>query len=218
MRLTSRYDIPLEENPGNACALCCYTMVSHYFFPEKYTFEDIGKIADWRKGYVVWEFPFMEWFLEKGGTVAFWDDIDYRMWSDKGFNALKSSMPEAECAYFEKNTYDLDALRDVIGKVLRNNNVQYNYRKPCFNDLQSNIADGKVCCVVLNNNALEKRDGLELHQVLVLDITDEHVIFHNPLGQGKAQAAQKETIEHFRYAWLEATASPGLCVYEMKED
>ena len=33
------------------------------------TFEQLGKVADWHPGYVVWEAPAFVWLMERGGNI-----------------------------------------------------------------------------------------------------------------------------------------------------
>lgn len=50
--------VPYHDNPGNACALACYTMVTQYLLPDvDITFEQLGQLSDWQPVYVVWETP-----------------------------------------------------------------------------------------------------------------------------------------------------------------
>lgn len=50
---------PYQPNPGNACALACYTMIAQYLLPKEHiTFEQLGVIGNWRKGYVINEVVF----------------------------------------------------------------------------------------------------------------------------------------------------------------
>jgi len=43
--------VPNHSNPGNACALACYTMIAQYLLPGRnITFKQLAKITDWKKG------------------------------------------------------------------------------------------------------------------------------------------------------------------------
>lgn len=216
MSLRSPLNIPFVQNPGNACALSCLTMVASYFFPDRYSFEDIGRVAKYQKGYVVWEFPFFRWFLEKGGHISFWDDIDYHTWIESGFEGLANILPQKEFSYFQKVTFDPNALTLDIRETIQHKNFSFLKHKPCLNDLKKQMHKGALCSVVLNGNALIKRDGLELHQVLVLDITNTEIIFHNPFSGPFAQAAQKESIDFFCKAWLTATECPAMTAFSLE--
>ncbi|MDD9912522.1 MAG: hypothetical protein OXR68_03475 [Alphaproteobacteria bacterium] len=191
-------------------------MVAHYFFPKRYNFEDIGKISRWKKGYVVWEFPFWRWFLAQGGQITFWDDIDYRLWVQSGFGALESVMPKSEYEYFKKNTYQPDLLTNDMQAVLEHDAAQYHFAKPTWDDLLKGHETGGLCSVVLNYAPFDREDGVKLHAVVILDINDVEVIIHNPLGKERVQARQKIGLKEFKHAWLEATETPSLCVYKMR--
>ena len=71
-------DVHYHHNPGNACALACYTMAAQYLQPnENITFEKLGKIADWHPGYVVWGFRAWKWMMDCGLFMINYDIIDY---------------------------------------------------------------------------------------------------------------------------------------------
>lgn len=73
-------DIPYHDNPNNACALACYTMVAKFLLPEEnVTFEELGIISDWKSGYVVWAFNAWNYLLGKNISITDYDSYDYRL-------------------------------------------------------------------------------------------------------------------------------------------
>ena len=82
--------VPYHGNPGNACALACYTMVAQYLLPDMHiTFEQLAKLADWKEGYVVWGFPAWKWLMDQGLYVVDYDVIDYEAWAKDGVSGLR---------------------------------------------------------------------------------------------------------------------------------
>lgn len=178
-------------------------MVASYFFEDAPDFEAMGSICRWKKGYVVWEFPFFLWFSAQGGKVEFWDTLDYALWLEQGFEALKDSLGEGEYAYYVTNSHDLNALRQDIAACLEGD-VIFHHQKPSLEILREQIAQGRLCTVVLDHAAIEGKGGeVVMHQMLVLDLTETDVICHNPLSS-QGRAAHKIPIDRFTYAWLEA--------------
>lgn len=96
-------NVPYHDNPGNACALACYIMIAQYLLPgEDISFEQLGRIANWKKGYVVWGFPVWKWLMDKGMYMTDYDVINYEAWAKKGLAGLKRSVPEKEFNYYQK--------------------------------------------------------------------------------------------------------------------
>ena len=203
-------NIPYISNPGKACALACYTMTAKYFFPET-TFEQIAKISDWEPGYVIWPFKFWLWIMDKGIKVTDYDLIDLQKWADEGMVGLKKSISEKELDYYQKNTKNLESYSADIKKVLAHPNFIYNRKRPLFEDLENAFQKGAVCEVVLNDAILDGANGFSMHRVVVLDITKDNVIFHDPRKK-VPHPARKESKGLFEKSWLSLT-EPELCIY-----
>ncbi len=206
-------DIPFEKNRGKACALSCYTMTARYFFPEV-TFEEMAKISDWKKGYVIWGFKFWLWIMDKGIKITEYDLIDLEKWAEEGIESLKDDISKEEYDFLVKHTWQIDSYSDDIKKVLAHPNFIFKRQRPTWNDLQEAFDRGAVCEVVLDPVTLDKKNGIiELHRVVVLDIKNNKITFHDP-RTNKPRPARVESIELFKKAWLEALVEPELCVYE----
>lgn len=205
--------IPFVQNPGNACALACYTMTAKYFFPET-TFEEIAEISDWQPGYIVWAFKFWLWIMDKGIKIEDFDPLNLRLWADEGLDGLRKSASKEEFDFYLKNTKDIDVLAEDIQKVLQHKNFIHHQGKPSFEDLVNAQAENAVCEVVLNSNLLNGKNGLGLHRVVMLDIDGTTITFHDP-SKTNPRPARQESIELFKQAWL-SLSEPELCVYRRK--
>ena len=203
-------NIPYVSNPGKGCALACYTMTAKYFFPEM-TFEQIAKISNWKPGYVIWAFKFWLWIMNKGIKITDYDLIDLQKWTNDGIEGLKKSITETEFNYFLNNTKNLESYSIDIQKVLNHPNFIYHRNQPVFEYLESAFQKGAVCEVVLNSNILDGRNGFSMHRIVILDITKDDVIFHDP-RKIIPRPEKKESKELFKKAWLSLT-EPELCIY-----
>ena len=206
-------DIPYVPNTGNSCALSCYTMAAKYFFPET-SFEDLAKVTRHVPKYVIWEMPFWNWIMDRGITVTSYSTIDYGLWAEEGTDGLKKMVGEKEFEYYQANTYDLESYTEDISENLANPLFVHMDRNPTWGDLLAEFAQGAVCNIVLNFKALDREDGFALHQVVVLDITDEYIEFHDPRTHSTPRPNRRESYDHFRYAWLETVDNPSLCTYK----
>lgn len=209
-------EVPYHNNPsGTACALACYTMAAQYLLPEHdITFEQLGEIADQREGYAVWGFPVWQWLMNKGVYIIDYDVIDYDAWAKRGFESLKENLPENEFAFLEKATYDVDTVGKQIKLAFDHPNFTYVRKKTTWDDVIAEFNKPGICDLTLNSRALNKRDGFVLHRVMLIDITDNEVIFHDPNREGTG-AYRHEPFEHFR-AVFESIEGPELTRYSLE--
>jgi len=206
---------PYHDNPGNACALACYTMVAQYLLPDlNVTFEQLGKIGDWHKGYVIWEFPIWNWLLDRGIYISNYEPADEVSWANGGIEGLKKSISTEEFTWYEKNTYSLAAVTKDLQKTLINPHFTYIHRQPLWQDVINEHAKSGICDITLNLQALNHKDGLDVHRVVLLDITNTEVVFHDPNFSGSG-IYRREPIGHFRKA-LENLESRALARYSLE--
>jgi hypothetical protein len=210
-------DVPYQDNPGNACALACYTMIAQYLLPDAgITFEQLAQIAHWRKGYVVWEFTIWKWLMDKGVHITDYDVIDYHAWAAEGISGLQKSVPAEEFAWYQDNTYDLGEVTTHIREAFAQPNLTYHMQKPTWDDVVAEYHKPGICDIVLNSKALNHQEGFAAHRVVLIEITDTEVIFHDPNHDGSGKY-RHEPIEHFRKAF-EAMDSPALARYSLEHN
>lgn len=207
-------DIPYVASlDGSSCALACHAMVASYFVPGT-TVEEMIRLVDWQKGYVVWAFRFWHWLLERGVRITDFDLIDYEAWAREGTDGLRRSLPAKEFAWYRSATKDLDVLTTDIAGVMVHPGLTYHRRKPTWQDLVDAHGQGALCEVVLDACTLDGARGFSLHRVVVLDLREDGVVFHDPRPKKQGTAARVVPIQRFQEAWLEAVAAPELCLYE----
>ncbi len=206
--------VPYHPNPGNACALACYTMIGQYLLPdEQITFDRLSDIAGRKEGYVVWEFPIWKWLMNRGIHITDYDVIDYAAWILDGVAGFKNSIPEEEFKWYSENTYDLAAVTPHIKGTFDHPNFTYVKHKPTWDDVVAEYQKPGICDIVLNSHALNRREGFAAHRVVLLEISDTEVIFHDPNHDGSGKY-RREPIGHFRKAF-ETIASPALARYSL---
>jgi hypothetical protein len=192
--------VPFHDNPGNACALACYTMAAQYLFPElDITFEQLGKIANWHKGYAVWGFPVWKWLMDRGMKMVDYDVIDYQAWAEKGIDGLKSTLTEEEFNFYKNGTYDLEETRKDINLAFKHPNFTYIKKKLTWQDVVNEYKKPGICDLTLNSAILNKKSGFSGHRILIIDILDKEIVFHDPSKNGGPY--RKESISFFRQAF-----------------
>lgn len=206
--------IPYHGNPGNACALACYTMTAQYLLPDKnLTFEKLAKIAHWRKGYVVWAFRVWEYLMDLGVHITDYDSIDYEAWITGGVKGLQASLPDQEFEYIRKNTYDLEEEGKLAKLALHHPNFTYILKKPTWEDVVKEFNKPGICELSLNSRQLNRCKGFALHRVVLIDITDKEVVIHDPNEDGSG-SYRREPLEFFREVF-ETPEAPEICHYSL---
>ncbi len=207
--------VPYHGNPGNACALACYTMAAQYLFPENSpTFEQLGKIANWQKGYVVWAFPVWEWLMDKGVSITDIDVIDYESWAEEGTEGLKKSVSTKEFEFYKDNTYDLEEVGRQIGLVWNHHNFTFIRKKLTWEDVIEQFSLPGICDITVDGRKISRRPGFSVHRVVLIDITDKEVVFHDP-NKDSSGAYRRESIEFFR-SCFESLDGPEMARYSLK--
>lgn len=207
-------EVPYHGNPGNACALACYTMAAQYLLPnENITFEQLGKIADWRPGYVVWAFPVWKWLMDRGLKITDYDVIDYDAWVKDGISGLKSTVSEKEFQFYEENTYDLEQTGKQAKAAFDHPNFTYFQKNLTWHDVLDNFNKPGICDISIDGRLLNDKPGFSLHRVLLVDITDEAVTFHDPNFENNGDY-RKLPIQTFR-SNFESLDSPELARYRI---
>lgn len=208
-------NIPFENNPGKACALACHAMTARHFFPDA-TFEKVAQISDWQRGYVVWAFKFWLWIIQKGVKVIDYDLLDLSLWAEQGIEGLKGSISENEYNFIVNNTKEINSYSKDIKKVINHPNFTFKKQRPTWQDLVNAFREGAVCEVVLDSKTLNGKEGFALHRVVVLDINDENITFHDP-SKKNPRPARIESIDLFKKAWLDSLEGPELCIYKKEK-
>ncbi len=195
--------VPYHANPGNACALACYTMAAQYLLPDKgVTFEQLGKIGNWHRGYVVWAYPIWKWLMDHGLKITAIEDFDYEAWAREGEHHLRRTLPEKEYNYYKDNSYDLSAVSQQLDVVWNHPNFKFIRMRPTWKVVVSEFNKPGICDLTVNGRKIARKGGLSIHRVVIVDITDEEVVFHDPNEDGSG-AYRHEPIEFFRTCFEE---------------
>jgi len=196
MASDKRLDIPFVSNPGNGCALACYTMAAKHFFPET-TFEQIAELSDWKPGYVVWGFRFRNWMLQQGFNVKHIENLDYNQWANEGIDGLRKAVPQHEFEYYMEHTYDLNLCVEQIQKMFSYDNFSFELRRPSWEDVLTSHNNNEVCTLTIDAAILDNKEGCLPHAIILLNIDaiKNEVTIHDPRGKKNARPHRKETIK-----------------------
>jgi len=191
-------------------------MIGQYLFPNlDITFEKFAEISDWKRGYVVWGFPVWKWLMDHGAYITDFDTVDYEAFASEGVAGLKRTAAPAEFEYVEKNTYNLELESKRVKQALSHSNFTYIRRKTVWNDVLEEFNKPGICELTLNSRALKRESGFVLHRVVLIDITNTKVVFHDP-NEDSSGAYRREPLEHFRKVF-ESADGPELARYSLEK-
>jgi hypothetical protein len=151
--------------------------------------------------------------MDKGLHVTAYDVIDYNAWAKQGVSGLQKSIPEDEFTWYQHNTYNLDDVTGHIQQACDHPNFTYLHRKPTWEDVVSEYQKTGLCDVVLNAQALNRKEGFVAHRVVIVEITNQEVVFNDPNFDGSG-AGRREPIAHFKKVF-ESIESPSLARYSL---
>lgn len=205
--------VPYYGNPDDsACALACTLMAAQYLLPKKnFSFEQFSRIAERKEGFVVWGFQLWQWLMDQGIHTTDYDTIDYEGWAKKGVKGLQASVPNKDFKYYKEHSYDLEEESKKIKLMLNHPNFHYIHRTPKWADVITEHNRPGVCDLTLNSRLLNGRDGFSIHRVVLLDITDKEVVFHDPDSDWSGKK-RREPLNFFRKVF-EAMEEPELARY-----
>lgn len=203
--------VPYEMNRGSSCALCCYVMAARFLLPDQdISFEQMARVADYHKGYVVWGGAVWLWMMERGIHICDFDVIDYDAVTRNGVDGLRESTTAQDFEFYYKNTYDLAKSMREMTEVYRHPFFQYRHGRVGWDDVEREFRKPGICDVTLDMGLVDAgRSGL--HRVILLDIADDNVAFHDPnrTGDGAERHVEKKV---FRQA-MESLGDAELCRY-----
>jgi len=153
--------------------------------------------------------------MARGIRVEDYDLIDYQAWAKEGIKGLEKSVSKKEFRFYKNGSKNLSALTKDITKVLNHKHFIYHQQRPKFSDLKKAFNKRAVCEVTLDARTLDNREGFSLHRLVILDINDCQITFHDP--RKEPRPARKEKIKLFKKAWLQAVSEPELCVYNRQK-
>lgn len=100
-------------------------------------------------------------------------------------------------------------------QTLDHANFTLNHRKPTWRDVQAEYAKPGICDIVLNSQVLNHKTGFAAHRIVLIEMTNTEVVFHDPNYEGTG-AYRREPIEHFKRAF-ESMESPALARYNLRK-
>ncbi|MCD6476997.1 MAG: hypothetical protein J7K26_02425 [Candidatus Aenigmarchaeota archaeon] len=172
-------NIPIFPNSSDDihCLQACMKMVLKYYFPEKdFSFEQINELMGLGKR-KLWSTPVQ--------AVVVLDDLGLNVKCYASFNFeeyVENPMQYIKNNYNDWKTIlnyldvDLDVrfLKEAINRNLVENKLLM------FDDIIKFFKENAIIIVILNINKFENKEGYLGHAVVITDIGEDYVEFHDP--------------------------------------
>jgi len=180
-----KLEIPFYSSfavPGHPLGVHCVEtslrMILGYFEPsESYNIEDLEKISGKQPGKGSWSFRWSLWFVEHGYEVKHYTIFDFNAFIKSGVDYIRQEYGD-DVANFQEQTSDVEGARKLAKDYVAKINIVH--KKPTIDDIRSEMSRGFVVKPMVNSMVLNDKEGYEGHSVVVLDIDDSHIRFHDP--------------------------------------
>lgn len=199
--------IPFYENlkDDTHCVQAALKMVLGFFDPERvYTFAELNEITAHEEGKWTWQYAMSDWLGKNGFVVVAIEDFDTNAFVDDGEGYLEKHWTP-EVYEIQKHYSNFSAEKTFAERALKNKNVTLTSRPATIDDVLDYFSQGYVVMVSINPNILNDGEGYASHVVVVTNIDEEHITFHDP---GLPPIAFREvSITDFKSAMGASTAS-----------
>ncbi|MDD2935211.1 MAG: hypothetical protein PHX25_01930 [Candidatus Pacebacteria bacterium] len=173
--------IPFYPNlkDNNHCLQACLKMVLKYYFPNKnYSFSKLDKMTMHVKGMWTWQGASLLALAGMGFEVINIENLDYKKFSKRGKNYLKEIWTE-EVFETQKRYSDLNQEQKIAGKMIESEKIRLVNRGVNFSDLENYFKKDYLVLVSVNPCVFENKKCYWSHIVLITDINDKWVTFHD---------------------------------------
>lgn len=170
---------PTPGHPeGVHCVETSLKTILGYFEPEKeYSIEALEKITGKQPEKGSWSFQWSLWFTEHGYKVKHYATFDFEAFMAEGIDYIRQEYGDEVADWQEQNS-DVELVRTQAKEFV--NKVEIVVKKPAIDDIRKEHQDGSVVKPMVNSRVLNDKTGYEGHSVVILDIDDKDIWFHDP--------------------------------------
>ncbi|AKM79809.1 MAG: hypothetical protein UX85_C0001G0033 [Candidatus Beckwithbacteria bacterium GW2011_GWB1_47_15] len=191
--------IPFYPNSkdNTSCYPACLRMVLKHFLPAKnFSMKSLNKIVAKKKGLWTWPMHGLISLKKMGFDIEYYEDFDYLKFAQEGEKYLIKKYGK-KVGQAQIDNSDITYERKAAAHFTKT--FKFYQKAPTLKDLKRLIRKGYLAGCSCNYYALYDKKGYSGHFVLVFDINDKHVYFHDP-GR-PARPNQKRTLKQFINAW-----------------
>ncbi len=186
-------------------------MVHQYFFDSDLNWEEIDKLTKAIPGEATWTFVGEMEFAKKGLDVRNIEPVDYERLFKEGVAYLSEVVGKQNAEYYF-NKSNIDSVIQYIPEYLKY--VNHETRKSSLAEIIELLQQGYLIGAEVNSSILNKRDGFDLHFVLIYDADKEHIILHDP-GLPPIES-RKVSFREFDACFAYPGANQGITTFKLK--
>lgn len=163
---------------GVHCVETSLKMILKYFEPNTdYSIDELEKITDKQPEKGSWSFKWSIWFANHGYTVKHYSTFDFRAFMADGIGYIRRAYGD-EVANWQAGNSDVELARSQTKEYL--DKVEIVAKKPTIDDIRREHRANSLIKPMVNSRVLNGKEGYEGHSVVILDIDDNDISFHDP--------------------------------------
>lgn len=173
--------IPFYSNlkDNNHCLQACLKMVLKYYLPNKnFSFKELDKITKHVEGLWTWQGASLSALAKMGFSVVNIENLDYKKFAKEGDKYLKKIWSEEVFDTQDKYS-NLKQEKQIAQKMVKDKNITLLNRETTINDVENYFRKDYLVLVSVNPCVFENIKCYWSHIVLITDINDKWVTFHD---------------------------------------
>lgn len=159
------------------CVPAVFRMLYRYYYREDYSWPEIDEILRAIPGKGTWTFAGLTALAKRGLRIRNIEPVDYRKLHREGVMYLAEVFGKKTATYYLQRS-NISAVIPLIPDFL--NHVTQEVRSATISDIRNEIDCGALVGVEVNAAILNRIPGFSLHYVLLTDMDDRNVVFHDP--------------------------------------
>lgn len=173
----SAHPTPGHPN-GVHCVETSLKMILGYFEPDTdYSLEKLESITAKKPEQGSWSFDWSIWFVERGYKVKHYSTFDFAAFQMDGIDYIRQAYGD-ETADWQLAHSDVDHARSLVEEYLKQ--VEVIQKKPRIEDIQKEFNNNSLVKPAVNSKVLNDKEGYEGHSVVVSEVNDSEIWFHDP--------------------------------------
>src|SRR3989339_2058919 len=155
-----------NHDDGMHCSQAVFRSLFHYFFNEDLNWGDIEKITKTEKEKGSWTMAAEIELAKRGIDVINIEPFDYARYYQEGIDYLRGNFDEDTVNYYLNKSNLLNVNEDIPTFLKL---VKHESRKGTIKDIDGFLDNGYLVGVEINSRILNKKSGLSLHYVLIVE-------------------------------------------------
>lgn len=182
------------------CFEACFKMILKYYLPERdFSWEELDEMSAKQPNLATWPQQMMFNLHSMGFDIVMIEGFNGSAFVKDGAEYLKRTFGE-ETAAWQIAHSDIPAEQSIYKKLLATN-AHIEVRQPSLGEFKEYLDQGYLITCTVNSRRLNSKEGYVGHAIVVYDMDDTHITFHDP--GPPAHEARRISHEEFINAWAD---------------